>query len=230
MQYDVVFYTPDRHQRANELIKRLPPEEAAERRKRLGVSVRFGVGIPNVDGAPSGVSGNMYITLQYGARAVRNDRIADDVTLEILEPGLVVGNFKEGTLDKPEYVKEAVAERAAEKAHEESLKANAEADREINARYAGTLIKTDLQSIFDLCKVEKELDDKRAKKLASRVEKMARGGNDFAMALFKRWTEALELGEPVEPLPPEIADDPEACAARLMANFDFHRKDRTRKQ
>jgi len=247
MQYDVVFYTPDRHARANELIKRAPEEERAERRKKLGVSVRMGVPIPKTDGTKSGMSGNLYINGTYGARAFNHERPADDAVLEELEPGLVVGMFRPGTLEKPLYALEARGERAEVEAMKAADIRNAESDAQERLAYAGRLVHADLRAIVEIGRPRLKLNwlqriaakvfrlpayakmnEKLIRKLSNRAYQFAEAGDDFSMSLIRRWADALEYGEPLEPS--NLPEDPELHAAKLLNEFQIKRKEATRKQ
>jgi len=228
-QYDVVFFTGEHHQKANALIKHLPPEELARRNMNLGVHVKTEMPIPKDDGTRSGLIGNVYVTRHYGAMAFCNRIDAIDketrapipltgVMLQQLEPGLVVGNFKPETFERPEYVDAKRQELAAEDDARKKRELRKQQREQEKQEKQFAFEKAWLVYVADLAGIKKP-----ERLPVTRLENIARGValcGEPEICDREEWLQSFGVNsedDAVETCPPEIANDPLSRAALVRA-------------
>lgn len=218
-RYDVVYFTPEHKAEARGLVRRIPDEERIARfgESALAIRVVEGVPMPGPDRKRSGLVGTVYIHARLGTLAFQPDNIKDLDLLVELKPGLVVGNIRESAFETAEYVAAIEHERHLWQARESKRAAREAALEEARAQETAKLIASDAVAIARLAGVKEEkLTEKRLRQIVANI---AESDATIAALLRSRWEQAAAA--PVNPVPEEIADDPQARAAHAMSGFNF---------
>ncbi len=155
-KYDLVWFTPNiPHERAQALTR-----QAIRPRRNLGIRIRESMRLPLVDGTPRGDEGCLFIVGQHGTLGFDPDprdktQPLKNVMIEVLEPGLVVGNFTEAAWTSPEFERESKIEQVAEATESDAI-ARRQAERHaINAQSIDAANRRYLVTIGHLMRLER---------------------------------------------------------------------------
>ena len=112
--FDAIWYTPAHRSKVWALLNHIPDAEKTARRLRHGVQMWRGQKLPKLDGGYNGMKGRCIIAKFLGSTVLECGRLPSMLALSEIEPGLMVGTWRDDPRKFPEVIEAARIEGLAE--------------------------------------------------------------------------------------------------------------------